>query len=99
MNLEEVDDHPSLVAEKLLTHVCRHCLKDIKTSQKLREHTLCQHLGPVKCVMCDQVMEDLMMLRGHKKSCGFPCGVDGCEITHKTSLSAINHKKKYLKNL
>ena len=99
MNLEEEDDVPTLVTEKLLTHICRHCTKSIKTSQKLREHIVCHHLGPVKCVMCNMLKEDLMELRGHKKSCGYSCGVDGCEMKHKTSLSAINHKKKYLKNI
>ena len=96
-NIDE--DTKGVSCERLLGYVCRHCLCMFNEGKKNREHILRQHVGPVSCVMCGFDQEDMLELSEHKKMCGFPCDVNGCIDKHKTSVSAKNHYKKYVKSI
>ena len=97
--IEENEETEGIVCERSEGYICRHCLTLFLDGQKCREHVLRQHVGPALCVMCGGVQEDMMALRNHKKTCGFPCQVTGCNLLHKSSISAANHKKKFLKSV
>ena len=93
------EETEGIVCERSEGYVCRHCLTIFLDGQKNREHISRQHVGPALCGMCGEFQEDIMGLRTHKNMCGFPCQVNGCNLLHKTSMSAANHQKKYLNNV
>ena len=86
-------------SDKLLGYICRHCLKLFKSSKKNREHNERVHIGPAKCTRCQAILDDILELASHKKACGFPCGVNGCNLIHKSLKLARNHKKRFEKTM
>ena len=85
--------------DKLNWVVCRYCLYIFRKIQKVSEHIGRVHIGPAKCTMCGTMKEDMLELRCHRQMCGFPCGVDGCHLKHKTNESAQHHKKQFDKTM
>ena len=65
----------------------------------MRDHVSKIHMGLVASKMCKCFMEDTAELNEHKKNCNFSCGVPECELKHSRLITALNHKKKYLKSL
>ena len=89
----------SLETEKMLCCICRFCSRKFSDITQLNRHLSSQHSGPVFCKSCKTSMEDVTELNHHKESCSFPCGVNGCEMGHKTLVSAIAHRRKFTKSL
>ena len=96
MNDREFKD---LSCEKVLCYVCRHCISFFKDKTKLTQHVLRQHFGPVKCEKCEVLFEDISAKNDHRKSCFFPCNVNGCEIKHKSKQAATKHYNLFLKSV
>ena len=86
-------------AVKLEWYICRHCLHIFKNIHNAREHIDNVHIGPAKCSMCGEVKEDILDLRFHKQMCGYACGVNGCNLHHKTIESAQHHMKQFNKTM
>ena len=88
------DGNRGIVCKRLMGYLCRFCFGLFRDGDKAREHTRTQHVGPVHCVRCGVEQLDVMELRDHTATCGFPCGVVGCNLQHKSIVGARNHKKK-----
>ena len=88
-----------LMTEKTIQYLCRHCLTLCKDKNKQKEHISRNHLGPVKCPMCQMIIDDLKQLRSHRLTCSYPYGVPNCSLKHNRLAKAVNHHTKYLKSL
>ena len=95
---ENGHEGPGIVFEKLLHYLCRHCHSLFTGCAKLKNHTKRQHVGPILCSPCNFLKPDIMSLKEHQKYCFFKCNVDGCNMSHKSLLEAINHKRRFLKS-
>ena len=88
-----------LKADKLEWYICCHCLHIFRNIHNVREHSGNVHIGPARCSMCGAVKEDVLELRLHRQMCGYPCGVHGCNLHHKTMESAQHHLKQFNKTM
>ena len=98
-NVQSDQSRDGLKAIKTLRYIYCHCFSLFRDSTHLRKHISKLHMGPVACKMCKCFMDDIAALNKHKKTCFYSCGVPECELKHSRLITALNHKKKYLKSL
>ena len=100
LTLQASENCKFLSSEATKGYICPHChtklLRDIFST---KEHISRMHFGPVLCQRCKTPKRDMKYLKEHQKNCFYVCGVIGCSLLHKDELSAVNHKKRYMKSL